>query len=216
MRYEISANKTGIPGRRKQYWGTSTWYALLQPSVLLQFCGYGVWNVRTKTGRERPPEDWIIVPNARAAILTEEEAAKIAQARKAVATARQQFGSGVPSRSCSSPYLLSSGLFRCDRCGANMIGFHTDSGTCYVCGSQPYRRGMGCGPGVYVPKHRVESEVLDGLREVLGICTDQKSFTRRVNDELRAKWEASTGVRADSGQRIAAIDKKGREHSAAG
>lgn len=43
MRYEISANKTGIPGRRKQYWGTSTWYALLQPSVLLQFCGYGVW-----------------------------------------------------------------------------------------------------------------------------------------------------------------------------
>jgi len=50
--------------------------------------------------------------------------------------------------------------------------------------------------------------VLDGLREVLGICTDQKSFTRRVNDELRAKWEASTGVRADSGQRVAAIDKK--------
>ena len=83
-----------------------------------------------------------------------------------------------------------------------MIGFHTDSGTCYVCGSQPYRRGMGCGPGVYVPKNRVESEVLDGLREVLGICTDQKSFTRRVNDELRAKWEAPTGVRADSGQRI--------------
>jgi len=57
-------NQTGIPGRRKQYRGTSTWHALVQPSELLQYCGYGVWNVRTKTGRERPPADWIIVPNA--------------------------------------------------------------------------------------------------------------------------------------------------------
>jgi len=124
----------------------------LQPSVLLQFCGYGVWIVRTKTGRERPPEDWIIVPNAHAAPLTEEEAAKIAQARKVVATARQQFGSGVPPRSRSSPYLASGGLFRCESCGMNMIGFQTDSSTSYVYGSQPYRRGMGCGPGLYVPK----------------------------------------------------------------
>ena len=29
-------HRSGIPGRRKQYWGVSTWYALLQPSVLLQ------------------------------------------------------------------------------------------------------------------------------------------------------------------------------------
>jgi hypothetical protein len=50
--------------------------------------------------------------------------------------------------------------------------------------------------------------VLDGLREVSGICTDLKSFTRRVNDELRAKWEATAGARADFGRRIAAIDKK--------
>jgi hypothetical protein len=50
--------KTGIPGRRKPYWGISTWYALLQPHVLMQYCGYAVWNVHTKAGRERPPEDW--------------------------------------------------------------------------------------------------------------------------------------------------------------
>jgi hypothetical protein len=49
--------RTGIPGRRKQYWGISTWHALLQPHVLLQYCGYAVWNVHTKAGRERPPED---------------------------------------------------------------------------------------------------------------------------------------------------------------
>ena len=42
------SEKTGIPGRRKQYWGISTWHALLQPHVLLQYCGYAVWNVHTK------------------------------------------------------------------------------------------------------------------------------------------------------------------------
>jgi hypothetical protein len=50
-------NATGIPGRRKKYWGNSTWHALLQPSVLLQYCGYGVWNVRDKQGRERPASE---------------------------------------------------------------------------------------------------------------------------------------------------------------
>ena len=50
--------KTGIPGRRKQHWRISTWYALLQPHVLMQYCGYAVWNVHTKAGRERAPEAW--------------------------------------------------------------------------------------------------------------------------------------------------------------
>jgi hypothetical protein len=144
--------KTGIPGRRKQYWGISTWHALLQPHVLTQYCGYAVWNVHTKAGRERPPEDWVIAERGHEALITEEEARRIAEARRSFG-GKKQFNAGA-SRSRTSRYLLSGGLFRCGRCGANMTGFHTDGRFYYVCGSQPYRSGMGCGPGCTCPRRR--------------------------------------------------------------
>ena len=75
-------NRTGIPGRRKQFWGISTWNALLQPSSLLQYTGYGVWNVRDKHGRERPESDWVIVERAHPALITDDEARCIAAARR--------------------------------------------------------------------------------------------------------------------------------------
>jgi hypothetical protein len=58
--------------------------------------------------------------------------------------------------------------------------------------------------GVYVPQAQVESEVLNGLRDVLNLCADPRKFTRAVNRQLRQIWEAST----DAGERIAAIDRK--------
>lgn len=198
-------NKTGIPGRRKPYWGNSTWHALLQPSVLLQYCGVGVWNVRDKQGRERPPDEWIVVENAHEALITGEEAQGILAVRKAAG--KKQFETG-GSRARASAYLLSGGLFRCDRCQGNMIGFHTGSGYYYVCGSQPYRQGMGCGPGVYVQQGQVEAEVLRGVRQVLDLCADPRGFTAKVNRELRQLWETSTGFRPDSAARIADIAKK--------
>jgi len=188
-------NRTGIPARRKRYWGISTWNAILQPSVILQFCGYGVWNARTKEGRERPASEWVIVPNAHAALITEDEARAIVAARR-----RAQAAGSIPpnrGRSLSSEYLLSGGLFRCARCSANMVGFRTSSGEYHVCGSQPYRRGMGCGPGVYVPRRAVEAEVWQGLSTLLGLCADPEGFTRQVNAELRRLWKDSTG-HADS------------------
>jgi hypothetical protein len=189
-------NRTGIPARRKRYWGVTTWNAILQPSVILQFCGYGVWNARTKQGRERPPSEWVIVPNAHPALITEDEARAIIAARrqaKAASTFPRNRG-----RSQTSKYLLSGGLFRCARCNANMIGFRTSSGEYYVCGSQPYRKGMGCGPGVYVPRRAVEAEVCQGLGGLLNVCGDPEGFTKQVNAEIRRLWEETTG-RAGSG-----------------
>jgi len=184
-------NRTGIPARRKRYWGLSTWNAILQPSVILQFCGYGVWNARTKEGRHRPPSEWVTVPNAHPALVTEDEARAIVAARRQ-AQARATFPAN-RGRSQISQYLLSGGLFRCGRCDANMIGFRTSSGEYYVCGSQPYRKGMGCGPGVYVPRRAVEAEVCQGLGELLSLCADPEGFTRQVNIELRRLWKESTG-----------------------
>lgn len=186
-------NRNGIPARRhkSKLWGLTTWNAILQPSVILQFCGYGVWNARTKEGRKHPPCDWVIVPNAHPALITEDEARAILSAR-----CRAQATASIPSnrgRSLSSDYVLSGGLFQCARCGANMIGFRTSSGEYYVCGSQPYRRGMGCGPGVYVPRRAVETEVCQGMSKLLSMCADPDGFTRQVNTELRRLWEDSTG-----------------------
>ena len=184
-------NRTGIPARRKKYWGISTWNAILQPSVILQLCGYGVWNARTKEGRERPVSEWVIVPNAHPALITEDEARAIMAARR-----RAQASATIPTnrgRSQTSRYLLSGGLFRCQRCGSNMIGFRTSSGEYYICGSQPYRKGKGCGPGVYVPRNAVEAEVCRGLNGLLSLCANPEGFTRQVNAELRRLWEKSTG-----------------------
>jgi len=47
-------NQTGIPARRGKYWGLSTWFGLLQPHILLQYCGHAVWNVHRKNGSLRP------------------------------------------------------------------------------------------------------------------------------------------------------------------
>jgi DNA invertase Pin-like site-specific DNA recombinase len=201
----VFCNKTGISGRRKQFWGVSTWYALLQPSVLMQYCGFGVWNVRDKRGRERPASEWVIVEKAHPALITEAEAQQVAETRKANGNKRLAAGS---SRARQSQYLLSGGLFRCERCGANMTGYHTGSGYYYICGSQPYRKGMGCGQGVYVPQKQVEAEVLGGLRVVLDMCADPKGFTAKVNQELRHLWEESSGFRPDAVPRLAAIDQK--------
>ena len=89
-----------------------------------------------------------------------------------------------------------------------MTGFRTESGYYYVCGSQPYRKGMGCGPGVYVPQAQVEAEVISGLKGLVDVCVDPKRFTRKVNEELRRIWEASATVDPHADQKMQAIDKK--------
>ena len=148
---------------------------------------------------------WVIVDRAHPALITEAEARRIGESRQA----RNQDKRFIESnRSRSSSYLLSGGLFKCGRCGANMTGFRTESGYYYVCGSQPYRSGMGCGPGVYVPQKRIEAEVIEGLDSLLGTCTDPKGFVRRVNEELRQLWASDAGSDEDATNGIKVVDAK--------
>ena len=198
-------NGKGIPARRRRYWGISTWNSLLLPHALLKYCGYEVWNVHRKNGSIRPANEWVIVGNAHQALITEEEAQAIATIRRRAGGKR--FDTGY-SRSRTSPYLLSGGLFKCGRCGSNMMGLRTGNGIYYVCGSQPYRRGMGCGPGVYVPKELVEAQVVAGLHDLMGLCADPKGLTRQVNEELRRLWEASTGHDPHAAKRLADVERK--------
>ena len=90
--------------------------------------------------------------------------------------------------------LLGGGLFICGRCGSNLLGMRkTANASYYICGSQPHRRGLGCGSAVYVPQAEIEAEVTAGLTSLLGVCADANGFTRKVNEELRRIWQDSTG-----------------------
>lgn len=199
-------NKQGIPAPRQEFWGATTWNSLLHPHCLMQYAGYGVWNVRGKTQRINPVSEWVIVDNAHPAIISEEEAKAIAEARQQKSFKRFDKGS---NRTHSSPYLLSGGIFVCARCGSNMVGFvRTKEKHYYVCNSQPNRGGMGCGQGVYVPKVDIEKDVIAGLYDLLGVCTDSKGFTRQVNKELRRIWEESVGFDPTIQKRIEDIDIK--------
>jgi len=198
-------NRNEIRARRGRYWSISTLYTMLQPHSLLQYCGYGVWNVHRKNGTMRPAAEWVIVENAQPAIISDEEALRITARRRS--DQRKRFDTGY-GQSRTSKYLLTGGTFKCARCGANMTGLTTASGTYYVCGSLPYRRGMGCGPGVYVPQKQVEAEVMEGAKALLGVCSDRKGFTRQVNEELRRVWEQRTGCDPQADRKVKAVDAK--------
>ena len=186
-------NRQEIPARRNKHWSHSSWKSLLTAPALLKFCGYEVWNVRRKNGSFKPMDEWEIVENAHPAIITEDEAKTIAEVRKSKSD-KQRFDKGY-SRSKRSKYLLSGGMFTCSRCGKNMIGYKKAKGQqYYICGSLPYRKGMGCGAGVYVPQQVIEEHVIDGLMNVLTKVTSKEGFAKKVNQELKQIWEQKTGI----------------------
>jgi site-specific DNA recombinase len=200
-------NKNGIPAQRQQYWGSTTWHSLLHPNCLLQYAGYGVWNVRGKSQRFNPPTDWVITENAHQPLIDESLVQRIIESRKGRSCAR--FGNTTSNRSHSTPYLLSGGLFVCERCGSNLMGFKkTKDHAYYICGSLPHRRGLGCGQAVYVPQQEIEREVIAGLTDLAGFCGDPDGFTRQVNAELRRIWQESTGYDPSLPRRIGDIDAK--------
>lgn len=199
-------NRNGIPAPRQEYWGHTTWNSLLHPHCLLEYAGYGVWNVRGKNQRYNPPSEWVIVENAHQALITEDEAKQIMAAR-----AGRSFTQSIKTsnRAHNSPYVLSGGTFRCGRCGGNMVGFYKNRNDgYYVCNSVPNRRGLGCGQGVYVAQREIEKEVFDGLERLLGVCTDEKGFVRQINSELSRIWEESLGYDPGASQRLGEIEGK--------
>jgi site-specific DNA recombinase len=193
-------NEAGVPSPSGGYWSASTLHSLLEPHMLLQYAGYSTWAVRKKRRRKwNDPSDWEVVPNAQPAIISEDEAKAIGKVREA---ARSQHGNrsarmaGV--KSAGSRFVLSGGLFRCTRCGANMTG-HTNRGRDgYICGAAKYRRGLGCGPRVFVEKELIEEAVWDTVqawvdRAVADRCEE---LAGRVNRRLATEWKSAGGADA--------------------
>lgn len=162
--------------------------------------------MRGKNQRVNPPSEWVVVENAHQALITEDEAEQILASRNH--QRQKRFDKGY-SRSRHSSYLLSGGLFTCARCGSNLLGLRkTQNSSYYICGSQPHRRGMGCGHAVYVPQNEAEREVISGLSKLLEVCSDPRGFTSKVNSELRRIWEHSNGYDPALPQKLKEIDSK--------
>ncbi len=181
-------NDHGVPSPRKHYWATSSWHELLEPSALLQYAGYGVWNVHAKKGRHRPAAEWQIVENAHPQIITLEEAEAILEVngRQRRLGADRSKGRMTSVRTQASPYLLSGGLLVCKRCGANMVGYRNRGRLYYVCGAKAYRKGLGCGPGLQILKGEIEAAIVKEVGLLFDSWTDTKKLMEMVNDEVRA------------------------------
>jgi len=194
-------NENGIPCRRDKIWNSTSWKDLLYDFNLLKFAGYGIWNVRGPGTRRKPISEWEIVENAHPAIITNDEALRIIKVRQEL---RNKYGGPPKGRARKSNYLLTGGIAVCNRCGKNLVG-HKDY---YVCGSEPYRGGKGCGPGVYVPQMLLDGQVIEDIQGILAKLADPEGFTRKVNDELRLLWERHSGYDPDASRHISEIDRK--------
>ena len=188
-------NGNGVPAPRKQYWCTSTLFSMMEPNSLLKYAGYEVWNVHARRGRQNPPSEWEIVPNAHEALISEEELEAILTARE---HNRASAFDGGFHRSAASDFLLSGGLFKCGRCGSNLMGLRKTGGhRYYICGSQPHRRGLGCGRAVYVPADFIEKAVVEAVTGLLSKLIDPDGLVRRLNERLAMLWEDEHPSRHD-------------------
>ena len=206
-------NEAGVPARRGGAWSTSTLHSLLEPHMLLQYAGYGTWAVRKKRRqRWNRPEEWEVVEKAHPAIISDDEAnAAVRARRQALATHGNRSAQMSRVRSEGSRFLLSGGPFICARCGANMTG-HTDRGRDgYVCGAAKYRRGLGCGPSMFIEKGLVEDAAWATVRDLAKVVMGGrgKRVLDRINAGLRREWEERGGKTAAAGRkRVEQIDAK--------
>ena len=181
-------NEREIPSPRKRYWGNSTLHALLQPSALLQYAGYGVWNVHGPRGRHRPPSEWEIVESAHPAIITLKQAEAIMSVNEQQSRLCKDKSKGrmAAVRTRGSRYLLTGGVLVCKRCGANMVGYRNQGRLYYVCGAKAYRRGLGCGEGLQIRKEALEDAVVEEIGHLFDSWVDTKRLKQLMNEELQA------------------------------
>lgn len=161
---------------------------------LLQLAGYAFWNRedrKTKGRRFKPREEWIMVPNAHPALITEEEA-------RATRELVRQYTGGFNKHHHpqeNSKWLLTGKniegepFFVCTRCKGNMIG--CDLGgrhkLKYWCSTIAYegRYSGRCLPDVKIEKEEIEGYVISEIKRVFGSRERIQSLVRQVNAHIK-------------------------------
>ncbi len=161
-------NDNNIPAPGNKAWGTSTIVEMLRANRLEQYAGTAFWNKenrKTMGTRFNPREEWVEVPNAHPAIITEEE---LEMALKRHARGQTDF---TISRTKNSPYLFTgknlegNPMFSCAACGGNVIGYRSSSRHWrkYICGQHRYKGEALCPHKFMVDVNTVEQKVLEEI-----------------------------------------------------
>ena len=203
-------NDRGVPSPRKRYWATSSWHELLQPPALLQYAGYGVWNVHAKRGRHRPAAEWQIVERAHPSLLSLEEAEAILEVngRQRRLGADRSKGRMANVRAQGSQYLLTGGLLVCQRCEANLVGYRNQGRLYYVCGAKVYRKGLGCGPAMQIRKEAIEAAIVEEVGLLFTSWTDTKNLMEMANEELLALRQQHASGSVEIARELVKVDEE--------
>lgn len=168
-------NRDGVPAPNGRKWSISSVHRMLTNEA---YAGRFVWGKRCIVASSKQPP--VAVDNAWPAIVDPETFDQVQRLLK------ERAPKMTPPGAVSSRYLL-SGLVRCGRCGAGVIGQAAKSGRFhyYVCGTT-YRKGKDGCPGHMVPKDYLERFVIDRIKGY--ILTDEhlKELVELVNGELSA------------------------------
>lgn len=162
---------------------------LFRRDRLLQLAGYAFWNRedrKTKGRRFKPKEEWISVPNAHPALITEEEALKC---RKLVEKSGG-FNNKLQPQEYSRFLLTGKNIegenfFVCKKCGGNIIG-DTQGGRHklkYHCSTMAYEGKFSdrCIYGVKLEKDDIESYVISQIRNTFGSRERIESIVNALN-----------------------------------
>lgn len=199
----------GIPTPSKRTaWSHTTVQGLIGDwTRLYQYAGIAFWNredcTDRKNRRQRDPSEWIVVPNAHPAIITEQECDDI---RKMVDNRSKP----KPGRKGEeSRFALSGGLLKCKLCGANYAGIKRKSGDYYACGSHLYRRGADCGPAWNIPRDTIENLIFSKiLARMPDDPTEFQQWADEMNRQIDNYWSAFTDTAAERKREAKRLEKQ--------
>ena len=181
-----SLNEQGVTNHGRRWQKNALHYLLTNEA----YTGTAVWGKRTKNGKTPDP---VRVEGAWEALVSRELFEQVQQALRSRAPSIQR-----PAR-VGSRYLL-SGLLRCGRCGKPYLGQGAKSGKYgyYVCATL-HREGAGTCEARYLNADRVESFVLDKIRE--RILTDET-----ITELVTLVAEEIDALAGELGGRLQAIE----------
>ena len=167
-----SLNADGLTTRSGGKWGASS----VEKALRNEACsGVMVWDRRRKR-QAGVGQACLRAEGAWAAIVDQET---FARAQRALASRAAR---SVHPRSVDSPYLL-SGLIRCGRCQAAMVGTGTPPYQYYMCGTAR-RKGREVCPAPPLRKDRLERFVVDRIRGYVLTDDNLEELVRLTNQEL--------------------------------
>ena len=209
-------NKDGIPGPGGRPWSNITLRghadrgtgllnnALYRGALEWNRCSY-VKDPRTgkRVARPNPPEKWETQPVPHMRIIDDElwEGAKQRQRNMRAALANSTTSNGL-SELHRSKFLL-SGLMRCGCCGGSYTIIGKDR---YGCAT---RRQKGtCENNRTITRQKIESRVLDGLKDRLLAPDLVATFMAAMQDELKTLRSNRQAEQAQRGRKLADIERK--------